>query len=255
MTRKIPLDKFIVSYSELFDDFYVPVPWNRSRYVTKIGDILIGFGEEIYLRNALKKVREKYGDNINIYLVESKKIPFLSEPLVRRHGSLESTLIPRGKWVIYKDKYMTDPVVITQHRIDKYHRDMVIDEIGRYLEDADFAKGVFFEDPVKREGYIFIQQSRNIDVKKYFDVLASFFGGTTAEKVEGLSKDYNLYKVGVRKVKIKVYPLHIGEKELLMVEREEPYLVTWEDITGDEYTNKNRNEPELWRPIRQITTY
>lgn len=137
--EKINIKDLMISYLEKFDDYIIYCPWDKTQYITKIGDFTVGFGENPFLRGALKDIEKKYGKEIGVSLIETKPIPELSEPIVRRHG----------------------------------------------------------------------------------------------------------------KLKVKITRIPISDKDLLYVENKSLYSADWENITGDENSSKNRNEPELWRPIYQ----
>jgi hypothetical protein len=254
--RTVNIIDLKVTYSELFDDSYVAVPWDPSSYVTKIGDILIGFGEETYLRNALKKVEEKYGKEIKTVFIETKKIPHLSEPLIRRHGQAEylKGFSYAGTWIIYRDVYFPkgqDPEVLVTTDTSLGHRDLVIEKLGRFLASAEYVKGVFGINQ-EGKGIILVTGGSGLSVQPYLNKLIAYFPGCSTATLVYKRDPVEVYKVASRKLRIKLF-LPLTEKEKIYIEQFLPEETDWGDITGDEYTNKNRNEPELWRPIHQVT--
>lgn len=90
--QNIDIDKLIISYNELFDDFLIYCPWDNKLYITAIGDFSMGFGERPFLQAALNKIKKKYGDTIPSVLIETKPIPDLSAPIYRRHGKKQVKL-------------------------------------------------------------------------------------------------------------------------------------------------------------------
>jgi hypothetical protein len=254
--KVINVNDLKVTYSELFDDSYVPVPWDLSSYVTKIGDILIGFGEETYLRNALEKVKERYGENIKTVFIESKKIPKLSEPIIRRHGQIEFTKGSdyAGHWIIYHDDLLPtkEPVLLTETDPSVSHRDLVIKHLGRFLLNARYVKGIFGIDRDTGEGVIIVTGQEGLKIDPFVDQLVDQFPGKSKATLIYRKDPLVIYKVSGKKIRVKVI-LPLTEREKIYIEQFLPEEFDWGDITGDEYTNKNRNEPELWRPIHQVT--
>jgi hypothetical protein len=254
--KEINIKDLKVSYSELFDDSYVPVPWDLASYITRIGDILVGFGEETYLRNALKKVEERYGAHIGTALIETKKIPKLSEPLIRRHGQSEYVQGADyiGRWIIYHDDLLPtrEPVLLTETDPSVSHRDMVVTHLGRFLPDAKYVKGVFAAEKDTGEGIIIVTGQNGLNVDPFIGRLAAHFPARSVATLLYQKGPVAIYRTAERKVKLKVvFPL--TEKEKIYVEHFLPEEFDWGDVTGDEYANKNKNEPELWRPIHQMT--
>jgi hypothetical protein len=254
--RNINVRDLRISYSELFDDNYVPVPWDSSSYITKIGDILIGFGEEPYLRNALKKVEEKYGNRIKTVLIESKKIPKLSEPIIRRHGQVEYVRNADyiGRWIIYYDDLLPtkEPVLLIETDPSISHRDMVVNRLGRFLPDAKYVKGVFAVERDTGKIMIIVTGQSGLDVGSFIDRLAGHFPGGSTATLLYQKGPVSIYRTSGRRTKLKiVFPL--TEEEKVYIEHFLPEEFDWSDVTGDEYVNKNKNEPELWRPVHQVT--
>jgi hypothetical protein len=242
-----------ISYSELFDDSYIPVPWDLSSYITKIGDVLIGFGEEIYLRNALKKVEEKYGDPIKTVFIESKKIPKLSEPIIRRHGQFEHSSQRHdyiGRWIVYYDDLLPtkEPILLTETDLNISHQDMIINHLGRFSPDAKYVKGIFAIEKDTGEEIITVTDQKGLKVDPFIDRLAAHFPDKSTAILSYQKGPIAIYKTAKKKVKMKVM-IPLTEKEKIYIEHFLPEEIDWGNITGDEYTNKNKNEPELWRPI------
>jgi len=244
--EKINVNDLRVIYSELFDDSYVPLPWDYSCYITKIGDILIGFGEPQYLNGALKKVKSKYGDVIKTVLIEYKKIPELSEPLVRRHGTLTAEAELVGKWIVFEDDLTEQPVIVRTEDTDTPHIILAEKAVGRPLVGkVRYVKGGYFID--KGERFILVSGAEGLSVEPYLEEIVKFFPGVEKVTLTAEKGPVKVYKVAKR-LRIKVI-VPLTEREKLFWEHFLPSEFDWSNITGDEYTNRNRNEPELWRPI------
>lgn len=251
MPQKIPIDSLRISFSEMFDSHYVPLPQDPSYYIVKVGDILFGFSEVAFLRHALDLVKKKYGDYISTSMIEAKKIPRLSEPIVRRHGSLKDAALI-GKWIIYQDSTLTKPVVLTTVE-DISHSDLVKNKLGFVSPEAKYVKGGFFYDATEDQYYIVVTDENEMKVDSYLNELLQFFENASFASPVA-HRTLKIFKVS-RRPQVKVVVVPLSERDKLYIEQRLPSAVDWEIITGDEYTNKNKNEPELWRPIRQTLYY
>lgn len=249
--KKIRIDDLRITYSEALDSWFVAFPGKPNYYITRIGNYTLGLSEEPFLLNALSKLRKTYGDYVSKSLIEIKPLPKVSAPIIRRHGEFDKgrhvELV--GKWIIYKDEYLDQPVVITSPNLNIDHSEMVKNSLGNFDPNGQYAKGAFIVDNLTNNKGILVTQEKGINTDNFISNLIDFFKGSSQAVYLKNINNLKIYKVSRKKIPI-LTSEHITDEDLIWFENLAEDSID-EEITGDEYNNKNKNEPELWRPIKQ----
>lgn len=88
--QDIQLSDLMISFNETFKDYVIYFPGTTDQYITRIGDVELGFGPRYLLKKLLFDVKKvNPSGKINTSYIEVRTIPHLDEPLMRRLGSAD----------------------------------------------------------------------------------------------------------------------------------------------------------------------
>lgn len=109
--QDINTNDLVVSFNEAFFDYYIPAPWDQGQYITYVGDFRLGFGPRYLLGDIIEKIQGVYSEMVPSYSIQTKPIPELTEPIVRRLGKQKYKGNPEKELEKQRSRFWLRPTI------------------------------------------------------------------------------------------------------------------------------------------------